>query len=160
MLIGCDGGFYVTYDRGANWDHLNTLALGQFYHVAVDNRQPYRVYGGLQDNGSWGGPSRTPAAAPARSTRTGSFVSGGDGFVCRVDPTDPDLVYCREPGRAMGRRNLRTGERGGIRPRAGEGGRAATASTGTRRSSCRTTTRASSTAAASTCSARSSRATT
>ena len=57
--IGTDGGFYVTYDRMANWDHLTLAALGQFYHVAVDNRKPYRVYGGLQDNGSWGGPSRT-----------------------------------------------------------------------------------------------------
>src|SRR5439155_19239003 len=46
MLIGCDGGFYQTYDRGANWDHLNTSALGQFYHAAVDPRPLYRVYGG------------------------------------------------------------------------------------------------------------------
>ena len=72
MILGIDGGFYVTYDRWRNWDHLNHLALGQFYHVAVDNRQPYRVYGGLQDNGSWGGPSRDAARRPARSTRTGS----------------------------------------------------------------------------------------
>ncbi len=72
MLIGCDGGYYVTYDRMANWDHLNQAAIGQFYHAAVDPRPLYRVYGGLQDNGSWGGPSRTLQRRPVPSTRTGS----------------------------------------------------------------------------------------
>ena len=57
LLIGTDGGLYVSYDRAAHWEFLDHLALGQFYHVAVDTRRPYRVYGGLQDNGSWGGPS-------------------------------------------------------------------------------------------------------
>src|SRR5262249_15258213 len=57
MVIGVDGGFYVTFDRARTWDHLNTTALGQFYHVALSNQKPYWVYGGLQDNGSWGGPS-------------------------------------------------------------------------------------------------------
>src|SRR5262249_33693723 len=55
MIVGSDGGFYATYDRMQHWDYLNTTAIGQFYHVAVDTRHPYRVYGGLQDNGSWGG---------------------------------------------------------------------------------------------------------
>src|SRR5437667_427508 len=57
LLVGCDGGYYVTYDRCAHWDFLNTVAIGQFYHVSIDSRRPYRVYGGLQDNSSWGGPS-------------------------------------------------------------------------------------------------------
>ena len=59
MLVGCDGGFYATYDRMDHWDFLNNMAIGQFYSVCVDSRQPYHVYGGLQDNGSWGGPSRS-----------------------------------------------------------------------------------------------------
>ena len=115
LLVGCDGGFYVSFDKGAKWDHLNTQPLGQFYHVAVDNRRPYRVYGGLQDNGSWGGPSDT-------LKRTGPvnedwiFVSGGDGFVCRVDPMDADLVYAESQGGNISRRNYRTGEQGFIRP--------------------------------------------
>ena len=54
MLVGCDGGFYATYDRMDHWDFLNHMAIGQFYSVCVDSRQPYHVYGGLQDNGSWG----------------------------------------------------------------------------------------------------------
>jgi len=116
MLIGCDGGFYVTYDRGQTWDHLNTTALAQFYHVAVDNRKPYRVYGGLQDNGSWGGPSRTlRGTGPANEDWV--FLNGGDGFVCRVDPHDPDWVYAESQNGFMNRRNLKTGEGGGIRPR-------------------------------------------
>src|SRR4029077_18084101 len=57
LLVGCDGGFYVTYDRMANWDHLNTMALSQCYPVAFFPPHPYYVGGGLQDNGSWCGPS-------------------------------------------------------------------------------------------------------
>lgn len=116
MLIGCDGGTYVTYDRGEHWDHLNHVAIGQFYHVAVDNKRPYRVYGGLQDNGSWGQPSATLRAASGPYNEDVVYVSGGDGFVCRIDPNDPDLVYFESQGGAMGRRNFRTGERGFIRP--------------------------------------------
>ncbi len=116
MLIGCDGGFYVTYDRGQNWDHLNTTDLGQFYHVAVDNKTPYNVYGGLQDNGCWGGPSHVlRSRGPVNEDWI--FLNGGDGFVCRVDPTDPDLVYFESQNGVMGRRNLRTGERAGFGPR-------------------------------------------
>jgi photosystem II stability/assembly factor-like uncharacterized protein len=116
MLIGCDGGFYATYDRGATWDHLNTTALAQFYHVAVDSRKPYRVYGGLQDNGCWGGPSRTlRGTGPANEDWV--FLNGGDGFVCRVDQFDPDWVYCESQNGFMNRRNLKTGEQAGIRPR-------------------------------------------
>src|SRR5207249_8847967 len=92
MLIGTDGGFYVTYDRMANWEHLTLAALGQFYHVCVDNRKPYRVIGGLQDNGSWSGPSRTLRNTGPMNEEW-FMVGGGDGFVCRVDPDDPDVVY-------------------------------------------------------------------
>ncbi len=116
MLLGCDGGFYKTYDRGTTWDHLNVLALGQFYHVAVDNRRPYRVYGGLQDNGSWGGPSRTlRGTGPANEDW--QFLRGGDGFVCRVDPNDPNWIYAESQNGGMGRLNLKTGESAGIGPR-------------------------------------------
>ncbi|MBP3957970.1 PDZ domain-containing protein [Gemmata sp. G18] len=116
MILGCDGGFYSTYDRGTNWDHLNVLALGQFYHVAVDTRKPYRVYGGLQDNGSWGGPSRTLRGnGPANEDWV--YLNGGDGFVCRVDQNDPDWVYAESQNGGMNRRNLKTGESAGIRAR-------------------------------------------
>jgi photosystem II stability/assembly factor-like uncharacterized protein len=115
MIIGTDGGFYVTHDRMDHWDHVNHMALGQFYHVTVDSRQPYHVYGGLQDNGSWGGPSRS-LSGPGPTNEDWIVVSGGDGFQCRVDPNDPDLVYFESQDGAMARRNLRTGEFRGIRP--------------------------------------------
>jgi photosystem II stability/assembly factor-like uncharacterized protein len=122
MIVGCDGGFYATYDRGAHWDHLNTTALGQFYHVAVDTRLNYKVYGGLQDNGSWGGPSRT--RTPTGPVNDDWFsVGGGDGFVCRVDPNDPDQIYAESQGGAFTRFNLRTGERASFRPRPVEQGK-------------------------------------
>ncbi len=116
MILGTDGGFYVTYDRMNNWDHLNTAALGQFYHVCVDPRKDYRVYGGLQDNGSWGGPPRVRSGS-GPINEDWFRIGGGDGFTCRVDPNDPDLVYFTSQNGAMGRRNLRTGEVASIRPR-------------------------------------------
>ncbi len=115
QILGNDGGLYVSYDRQDHWDHLNHMAIGQFYHVAVDSRRDYRVYGGLQDNGSWGGPSRSRSE---RGPINQDWISigGGDGFVCAVDPTDPDQVYFESQNGGMGRFNLRTGERGFIRP--------------------------------------------
>lgn len=122
MIVGTDGGFYATWDRMTHWEHLNHMAIAQFYHVALDNRQPYRAYGGLQDNGSWGGPSRTLGSTGALNPDWIS-VGSGDGFVCRVDPFDPDIVYSESQNGAMSRRNLRTGERAGIQPRGQRGQR-------------------------------------
>jgi len=151
MLIGCDGGFYVTYDRGTTWDHMNVLALGQFYHVAVDSRKPYRVFGGLQDNGSWVGPSHVLRSVGPVNDDWGTIL-GGDGFVCRVDPHDSDLVYsesqngninattCGPASAAASDRSARPAK--------------TTDATGTRRSSFPATTRASSMPPRSTCRAR------
>ncbi len=122
MIVGCDGGFYATYDRMAHWDFLNHMAIGQFYHVAVDSRRPYRVYGGLQDNGSWGGPNLSQSGA-GPINEDWIVVGGGDGFVCRVDASDPDLVYWESQDGMINRRNFRTGEFGFIRPRQQDGGR-------------------------------------
>ncbi|MBM4000143.1 MAG: PDZ domain-containing protein [Planctomycetes bacterium] len=116
MLIGVDGGVYATYDRGNNWDHLNQTAIGQFYHVAIAPHAPYRVTGGLQDNGTWLGPSLSKNGSGPINEDWIS-VGGGDGFMCRVDPQDPDLVYFTSQDGAMSRRNLRTGERASLRPR-------------------------------------------
>jgi S1-C subfamily serine protease/photosystem II stability/assembly factor-like uncharacterized protein len=114
MITGGDGGFYATYDRGRNWDHINTAAIGQFYHVAIGPKEPYWVFGGLQDNGSWGGPAISKNGGVLNEDWLS--VGGGDGFVCRVDPNDPDLVYSESQNGSIGRRHLRTGERASIRP--------------------------------------------
>ncbi len=120
MLVGCDGGYYVTYDRGGNWDHLNTMAIGQYYHVAICPKQPYYVAGGLQDNGSWCGPTVSlDGTGPINEDWIS--IGGGDGFVCRVDPNDPDVIYSESQGGAMMRRNTRTGAMAGIRPQRPDG---------------------------------------
>jgi photosystem II stability/assembly factor-like uncharacterized protein len=119
MLVGCDGGFYATYDRMDHWDFLNQMAIGQFYSVCVDSRQPYHVYGGLQDNGSWGGPSRSLSGALLNEDWISVF--GGDGFRCQVDQTDPDVVYFETQDGGMGRRNLKTGQIAMFRPNAPKG---------------------------------------
>ena len=115
MVIGSDGGTYVTWDRGKSWNHLNQMAIGQFYHVAISPRKPYFVTGGLQDNGTWFGPSLgRHGTGPINSDWYS--VGGGDGFMCRVDPDDPDLVYFTSQNGNMRRRNMRTGQIASIRP--------------------------------------------
>jgi photosystem II stability/assembly factor-like uncharacterized protein len=121
MIVGTDGGFYVTYDKAARWDHMSHAgAIGQFYHVAVDNRTPYRAYGGLQDNGSWGGPNRSERFR-GPINQDWQLVGWGDGFVCRVDQNDPDIVYSESQDGNMQRKNVRTGASVRIAPRARPG---------------------------------------
>ncbi len=115
LIVGTDGGFYASWDRGRSWDHLNHLALGQFYHVAAGPGRAYWVYGGLQDNGSWGGPS-VGLHGNGPVNEDWLSVGSGDGFVCRVDWNDPNWVYYESQNGVMARRNLKTGERGSIRP--------------------------------------------
>ena len=121
MILGNDGGVHVTYDRMEHWDHLNHVAIGQFYHVGVDASMDYKVYGGLQDNGSWGGPSRGSTGGAVNSDWM--RVGGGDGFITLVDPNDPNEVYFESQNGGMGRINLETGARGFVRPRPPRGTR-------------------------------------
>lgn len=121
MLIGEDGGLAQTRDRGQTWEHLNMPDLGQFYAVAVDMRKPYWVYGGLQDNGSWGGPTQTSRGGVSYFDWIN--VGGGDGFHVQVDPEDWATVYSESQGGAVGRVDLRTGAQRSIRPRAPQGER-------------------------------------
>lgn len=120
MMVGSDGGIYFSYDRGRGWDFVNTLPLGQFYEIGVDLKKPYNVYGGLQDNGSWGGPSRTLYTVGI--TNEDWFrVGGGDGFYVQVDPSDPTILYVESQNGNVSRLELKTGERRSIRPEPKEG---------------------------------------
>lgn len=119
ILVGEDGGLAVTRDRGETWEHLNNLPIGQFYAVTADMRRPYYVYGGLQDNGTWGGPTQTDKGTVTFADWR--FILGGDGFHAQVDPSDWRILYCESQGGAISRQNLETGEQAFIRPRAPQG---------------------------------------
>src|ERR1043165_1971629 len=117
MMIGNDGGLDVSYDQGATWEFVNTIPAAQFYAIGVDMRKPYYVYGGLQDNGSWGGPSQTRSLQNGITNADWYRVGGGDGFYTQVDSTDYNIVYAESQGGAMQRLDLRTGRSVSIRPR-------------------------------------------
>jgi photosystem II stability/assembly factor-like uncharacterized protein len=120
MVAGTDGGIYLTYDRGKTWEHPKNLPIGQFYAVAVDMGRPYWVYGGLQDNGSWGGPSST-RNADGITVANWFRVLPMDGFHCQVDPTDANLIYAEGQYGDLRRVNITTGRAASIRPRPARG---------------------------------------
>ena len=129
ILIGTDGGLYVSYDRGKTWDFHNHFAVGQFYNVAVDNSDPYRVGGGLQDNGSWIGPSENVfnvqevfmGRAGAITNHDWTFVNWGDGFGVAFDPHDRNIIYAESQGGWLMRIHLDTGIKRTLKPQAKEG---------------------------------------
>lgn len=95
LILGNDGGINISYDDGENWVKCNTPAVGQFYHIAVDNQENYHVYGGLQDNGVWYGPHTYEASN--RWHNTGQYpyksIMGGDGMQTAIDSRDNRTVY-------------------------------------------------------------------
>lgn len=110
-----DGGMGISYDRARTWLYITHLPVSQFYRVSVDMRKPYWVYGGLQDNGSWAGPSATYRSEGVLNMdwiKTG----GGDGFVNLVDTTDNRTLYTESQFLGLSRLDLVTGERTAIRP--------------------------------------------
>src|SRR5215467_10822452 len=117
LMVGNDGGLDVSYDQGTTWEYVNTIPAAQFYAIGVDMRKPYYVYGGLQDNGSWGGPSQTRNLQAGITNADWYRVGGGDGFYAQVDPTDYNTVYAESQGGAMQRLDMRTGRSVSIRPR-------------------------------------------
>lgn len=115
-LVGCDGGVYESFDRGANWNFKSNLPVAQFYDVTVDNDAPfYNVYGGTQDNNSLGGPARTRNTAGIVNADW-ILTNGGDGFRSQVDPEDPNIIYAESQHGGLVRFDKRTGERVSIAP--------------------------------------------
>jgi photosystem II stability/assembly factor-like uncharacterized protein len=114
FYVGQDGGASITYDNGKTWVFYDNLCLSQFYAVSADMRDPYYVYGGLQDNGTWGGPSMSREGMIL--TDFWFNIGGGDGFHTQNDPTDWRTVYCESQGGSALRVNVETRETRSIRP--------------------------------------------
>lgn len=95
MINGNDGGINITYDDGASWYKANSPSVGQFYNIAVDDAKPYNVYGGLQDNGTWYGPSSNRETSDWQDNGNYAFksINGGDGMQVQVDTRDNTTVY-------------------------------------------------------------------
>jgi photosystem II stability/assembly factor-like uncharacterized protein len=108
ILNGSDGGFHVSYDGGKTWDVLNNIAFTQFYHVNYDMQTPYHVCGGLQDNGTWCGPSQSLNGEGMRKIDWFT-VGGGDGFWAVPDLARPHLVYNNLQGGVISLTDTRTG---------------------------------------------------
>ncbi len=114
LILAGDGGVSVSWDRSDNWRQLMNLPLAQFYEIGVDNREPYHVCGGLQDNGSWCAPSDTWSNQGIR-TRDWYNIGGGDGFFTVMHPTEP-VVFAESQGGNIMRVNLVTHEQLRMRP--------------------------------------------
>jgi photosystem II stability/assembly factor-like uncharacterized protein len=118
MYLGTDGGVYISLDRGATWMFVHSLPVGQFYHVAADNQTPYRIYGGLQDNGSWIAPSAAPGGVGNGDWKN---IYGGDGFWTVPDLTDSTVAYAEYQGANMVRVNLNNLKSVNIKPEQAQG---------------------------------------
>jgi photosystem II stability/assembly factor-like uncharacterized protein len=94
MFVGTDGGVYRSWNGGTTMEIVENLPLSQFYHISVDNEEPYNVYGGLQDNGSWYGPSSSPGGVEARDWNS---IGAGDGFRVLKHPTK-NIIYSEMQG--------------------------------------------------------------
>ena len=119
LMVGGDGGVSITWDRAVTWDFRRNMPIGQFYEVDVDNKVPYTVCGGLQDNGLW----CVPSAVRNRNgiaDRDGWNIGGGDGFYAKIDPSDQSYAYEESQDGNVARVNLVTMEHQSVRPGSGE----------------------------------------
>ena len=113
MFTGDDGGLWRSQDGGTRWEHLMNLPVSQFYHVSADNAEPYRVYGGLQDNSCFVADSSYPGGV---SNARWENMCGGDGFWMWEDPTDAAYIYVETQGGEVQRVNRVTHETRSIKP--------------------------------------------
>ncbi len=115
IIDGNDGGIGISRDRGRNWNFNELIPVGQFYHIAVDNKIPYNIMGGMQDNGTWRGPAYIWRGGGIRNYYWDN-IGGGDGFDAAPDPDNNDWVYSMSQGGNLGKQNVETGERMAIQP--------------------------------------------
>jgi photosystem II stability/assembly factor-like uncharacterized protein len=121
LLIGTDAGLYESFDLAENWRFIDNMPITQYYKVAVDDREPfYHIFGGTQDNGSHGGPSRTDSEA---GIRNGDWYKTlfADGHQSATEPGNPDIIYAETQQGGLHRVDLKTGEPVLVQPQAREG---------------------------------------
>ena len=116
IIGGDDGGLWYSYDGANRWWKANNLPVSQFYHVSADNKDPYQVYGGLQDNSSWVGDQEYPGGI---TNSRWENLYGGDGFWAFSDPSDPNFAYVEYQGGHIARINRKTLEGRDIQPKGG-----------------------------------------
>ena len=116
-LIGADdGGVWYSYDGGTRWWKAANLPISQFYHASADDKDPYQVYGGLQDNSSWVGDQEYPGGI---TNSRWENLYGGDGFWVFADPSDNNYTYVEYQGGHIARVNRKTLEARNIQPMGG-----------------------------------------
>ena len=116
VVAGDDGGLWISWDGANRWWKCNNLPVSQFYHVSTDEKDPYQVYGGLQDNSSWVGDSAYPGGI---TNSRWENLYGGDGFWAFPDPADPNFAYAESQGGFIGRIDRVTHAARSIQPKAG-----------------------------------------
>jgi len=119
ILLGNDGGTFISYDKGLNWMHHNTIPIGMFYKISVDMEEPYNIYGGTQDDSHVYGPSDQNLAYNTGEKWNYVWLdrwSGGDGLHIMPDITDPNIVYYESQNGALRRKNLAENKNVFIRP--------------------------------------------
>jgi photosystem II stability/assembly factor-like uncharacterized protein len=116
MVGGDDGGLWTSYDGGNRWVKSWNLPVSQFYHVSTDMKDPYQVYGGLQDNSSWVGDQEYPGGI---TNNRWENLYGGDGFWAFADPSDPKYAYAEYQGGHISRINRSTLAARDVQPKAG-----------------------------------------
>jgi photosystem II stability/assembly factor-like uncharacterized protein len=119
IINGNDGGVNITYDDGKVWFKANSIPVGQYYSIEVDEAKPYNVYGGLQDNGVWYGPSVVNTNAEWFNSGGDGYklITGGDGMMVQVDSRDNATFYAGSQFGSYARSNKNNEQRKQIRPR-------------------------------------------
>ena len=118
LVLGNDGGLYQSYDKGKSWLHLNNLPTGEFYDVAVDQSEPYRIFAGAQDNATVYG---TAMELDQARTENWKYLwidpwNGGDGCITQIDPNDSNTVYFSAQEGAFRRKDMKRNRSKWIRP--------------------------------------------